>query len=633
MDTGRKEVPAFTGQITVFLSLILVLLVSVLCGILETARSHVLKFQMEIAMDSAMESVTAEYSTELFRRFGLLYCYDDGNMAGRIQNYLDRYGECGNWTPFTADSVQVTARICAADDGGAVFIQSAADYMRYGIVEELLEETDFYKRIAEQSQWVSQFMNRIGSWSEELFGLETLTAKLSDGLSTLKRETEGLHSIVNGWSDGMDVKGIQNQAAAVLKLLQDGIGRTQQYQSLSETLKRGFYSITDEFAEQREQLEEDFRQMVDQEITSVNSYIEESGGRYLQVMQVDSALKEKLGILEQLAGWAPPAQEETSQNRPQEQPQKQSLEQLAGLLGNLDFTQLLPVSENISGESGGARFLRTVRELKTKGILALVLDADEKLSERKMTDDIPSKRLTAALGPKSLKQITIRDAALFNEYLAAQFDCFTDEKDSNAYDLEYMIGNSDSDRENLAEAAGQLLLMREGLNLIYLYTDHAKRQRAEALAVGLVGFTGIGPLVAVVTFLILSAWAFAESVYDVRLLLAGGKVGLIKTAKDWHMTIEQIFRLREMKIEEGSGGLTYKWYLRILLLLKNRQQKAFRAMDVVEYHMRKSIPGFCIERCCAGFTAQIALSGRRIFKSPFLEKDRFWITKDLTAAY
>lgn len=633
MDTGRKEVPVFTGQITVFLSLILVLLVSVLCGVLETARSHVLKFQMEIAMDSAMESVTAEYSTELFRRFGLLYCYDDGDLAGRIQNYLDRYGECGSWTPFRADSVQVTARSCAVDDGGAVFIQSATDYMRYGIVEELLEETDFYKRIAEQSQWVSQFMNRIGSWSEELFGLETLTAKLSDGLSALKRETERLHSIVNGWSDGMDVKGIQNQAAAVLKLLQDGIGRTQQYQSLSETLKRGFSSITDEFAEQREQLEEDFRQMVDQEITSVNSYIEESGERYLQVMQVDSALQEKLDILEQLAGWTPPVQEETSQNRPQEQSQEQSLEQLAGLLGNLDFTQLLPVSENISGESGGARFLRTVKELKTKGILALVLDADEKLSERKMTDDIPSKRLTADMGQKSLKQITIRDAALFNEYLAAQFDSFTDREDETVYDLEYIIGNSNSDRENLAEAAGQLLLMREGLNLIYLYTDQAKRQQAEALAVGFVGFTGIGPLIAVVTFLILSAWAFAESVYDVRLLLAGEKVGLIKTAKDWHMTIEQIFRLREMKIEEGTGGLTYKWYLRILLLLKNRQQKAFRAMDAVEYHMRKSIPGFCIEQCCAGFTAQISLSGRQIFKSPFLETDRFWITKDLTAAY
>lgn len=100
----------------------------------------------------------------------------------------------------------------------------------------------------------------------------------------------------------MDAKGIQNQAATILKLLQDGIGRTQQYQSLSESLKRGFSSITDEFAVQREQLEEDFRQMVDQQITSVNSYIEESGERYLQVMQVDSALKEKLDILEQLAG-------------------------------------------------------------------------------------------------------------------------------------------------------------------------------------------------------------------------------------------------------------------------------------------------------------------------------------------
>lgn len=117
MDTGRKEVPVFQGQITIFLSLILVLLVSVLCGILETARSHVLKLQMEIAMDSAMESVTAEYSTELFRRFGLLYCYDDGNLPAGYKIIWIGMGNAAagpllRWTAYrlhTEDALLMTA--------------------------------------------------------------------------------------------------------------------------------------------------------------------------------------------------------------------------------------------------------------------------------------------------------------------------------------------------------------------------------------------------------------------------------------------------------------------------------------------------------------------------------------------
>ena len=142
--------------------------------------------------------------------------------------------------------------------------------------------------------------------------------------------------------------------------------------------------------------------------------------------------------------------------------------------------------------------------------------------------------------------------------------------------------------------------MREGLNLAYLYTDTAKRVEAEQIAGLICGAAGMPLLTPAATFLLLSGWALCESVGDVRMLLRGEKVLLFKTHESWRTSLTGL--LGGTLFADGSGdagGISYKTYLMALLLVRDRDDKRLRAMDVIEDRIRRTGKEFRFSRCIA----------------------------------
>ena len=79
----------------------------------------------------------------------------------------------------------------------------------------------------------------------------------------------------------------------------------------------------------------------------------------------------------------------------------------------------------------------------------------------------------------------------------------------------------------------------------------------------------------------LAAWAYAESLSDVRLLLDGQKVSLMKTQDQWHTDLLHL----ESSIsgtEKQEEGLDYEQYLRILMWKTRETVLTQRAMDLIE---------------------------------------------------
>ena len=78
-----------------------------------------------------------------------------------------------------------------------------------------------------------------------------------------------------------------------------------------------------------------------------------------------------------------------------------------------------------------------------------------------------------------------------------------------------------------------------------------------------------------------AAWAYAESLSDVRLLLDGQKVSLMKTQDQWHTDLLHL----ESSIsgtEKQEEGLDYEQYLRILMWKTRETVLTQRAMDLIE---------------------------------------------------
>ena len=146
-------------------------------------------------------------------------------------------------------------------------------------------------------------------------------------------------------------------------------------------------------------------------------------------------------------------------------------------------------SERKATASEEPKLLEAAKDWKGGGLLALLTD-ENTLSDRVLKGGpYPSE-----LSEPAAEGLASKAAAA--GYMTEHFGRYGSEGESEllVYEAEYILGGKASDRENLEYVAGRLTAVRTGLNFLYLMGDQAKRAEAEALAAGLVGFTGIAPL-------------------------------------------------------------------------------------------------------------------------------------------
>ena len=146
--------------------------------------------------------------------------------------------------------------------------------------------------------------------------------------------------------------------------------------------------------------------------------------------------------------------------------------------------------------------------------------------------------------------------------------------------------------------------------------DGKKQALAMEIAAAAVGFTGVPPLIQAVQIGILLAWSYIESILDVRCLLAGGSVPLVKQITDWKSDValgEEILKEKKEQTKSQKEGLDYREYLQILLLLVKEKTLVQRAMDVVEQNIRKIEPAFRMNHQIHGMQLEGLYSARPLF--------------------
>ncbi len=256
---------------------------------------------------------------------------------------------------------------------------------------------------------------------------------------------------------------------------------------------------------------------------------------------------------------------------------------------------------------------------RSSGVLNLVVEDPSQISAVKVS-------LNDYISHRSLMQGTgmCAEAAaisgepnelVFQAYLFEKYGYFGHELDKSLlkYQIEYLLAGKDTDWQNLEYVAKKLLRWREAANVLYILTDSAKVAEAEAMALALTAVCLCPELAEPVKYTILFAWAYVESLQDVKTLLAGGRVPIYKTAADWKTGINSIKNVRgSLTQDEGGRGLSYQDYLQIMLFLENKHTRTFRAMDVMEMDIRRT-PGnsrFCMDACFDTYQADLSVCSR-----------------------
>lgn len=247
--------------------------------------------------------------------------------------------------------------------------------------------------------------------------------------------------------------------------------------------------------------------------------------------------------------------------------------------------------------------IEKIKKLREIGVLALVLPDMSKLSAEELAvNTLPSFRnKQKGMGiMRAYSGSSRTEDVLFSEYILSHFPYYGEPKEEGiCCCAEYIFAGEKSDAENMKRVIKKLLSMREGLNLLSIYRDGKKSAQLDAYAMELAAAIALPQLQPAVKVVLASCWAFAESIQDVKILLAGGKIPMIKPAAAWQSDCRAMTKVIGMKAQtdKNQNGLSYRDYLLLLLISQNRKEQIGRTLDMVEYKIRQSAPEFHIDYC------------------------------------
>ncbi|MCC8044041.1 MAG: DUF5702 domain-containing protein [Clostridiales bacterium] len=364
------------------------------------------------------------------------------------------------------------------------------------------------------------------------------------------------------------------------------------------------------------------------EITGYALLTDDKGEAFYQ--QAVSYMKANVGViaLEELLKLADDTDEIEKKQEEYETSQDNSDGQLSELED--EKQEKLDVLESEAQESGEdtavsvqtvGNPLTEIAKLRKKSTLEIVT-WDKTISAKSITLKSQPSKSSLRKGNLSIEEehSGLISNVLFREYLARYFPNYENGASGAAldYQLEYILGGKAADQNNLKYVVNRLLLLREGMNYAYSVGNDVMNTQAGTLAVSLTGFLGIPALTTATKHALLLAWAYGESLVDVRILLDGGKVPLWKDENSWSLTRENLGRVTEVLKSGAKGkeeGLSYLDYLRVLLNMGSLSDQKMRALDLIQAQMRQEegMSGFQVQNCIVAVATSATYRCGQIF--------------------
>lgn len=341
------------------------------------------------------------------------------------------------------------------------------------------------------------------------------------------------------------------------------------------------------------------------------------------------AIQEDVGLtlLEDLKEWIKTVEEHRLNERDVMAEKQQAEEELADIR--------LEVSEKEWKTGELEKPTEALEALYSQGILATVVDNPQTLSNKAVVkDNLLTTRMEADLlnvGNMSMEETSeweeLTERFFFQEYLLEYMGRYGATKDISAldYQMEYLISGKDNDNDNLKAMANTLCFIRAAANASYLFADPEKCTEAELLGLALGTLICLPEAGSLFKTIILCGWVYAESVYDVKTILAGGRIPLLKNDASWHYSLDDALLGNIQTEATETEGLSYEDYLRIFMVLTDLDTLTGRAMDMVEADIRLTPgnAGFRLDGCYDGVEVYIRMESAYGYSCEMVRKKQY----------
>ena len=574
------------GSITIYFCFILVSVLLVVSIATESARVGIAQAECKTFTTMAGESVLAGYARQVFEDYGILLVWEKNSVEEEIEkslqaniNMADLEESGTNFLKTDVAEVEALEKNYITDNGGENFVRQVIRYMKYG---GFLEEVEAL---------VQAQKNEEGSSSKD-------GTKISPDM--VAKESQEVIDLATGLRKELkrfkDISELQEQFEETKKIFRRVRKKRQQGKKIAST-------VLNQLIEHINDLEFTIKNKKDHTsglLFSMEEYISKRDD-FVKKMNLEDTKKdfvdENLDLVKNVKDKLEKMKELSVSIDSDLTPEM--IEELSDdfkeIQKVLKLIEKIHLEETGKSEREESLYKKAKRFLKD-GALSFVIEDVSKVSEKTIPDsDLPSKEIDTK--SKSAKKIEIK--AMLAVYAGLQFGNYTKTKEDTClkYEVEYLIGGEDNDKDNLLNTAGKLLLTRNVVCLAYLLTDRQKMSEVEGIAVAVSTAFGLPFLEPIVKGVLVEAWSLAEAASDVKMLLDSKKVPLLKTGDNWNTDLESL----SGEEEEQKNGLTYLQYCELLILAQSGQKTVNRIMDLIQVNIQKRYQSaFSMKNCIAG---------------------------------
>lgn len=551
------------GSITIYLSLVLISVLLLVCIIIESTRINVVQTECKAFTHLASDSVLAGYARQVYKDYGILLVWEEKTLKEQLMEYIQANIEQADLN-LTETNIMAT-RIrdikirqvqYVGHNGGETFIAQILSYMKYAVTTKSVN-----KLINLYSQ-NNDYQER-NDTTEDM-----INVKENSDISIIVDE-------INNELCNMKNNNMNNQFVTERK-------RTKFLKQVNQIIE-----MIESYQEKREDIVKEYKEIQGNDYMDFNlNILEQIKNRIEKEELMDSSRFEEK--------WVDISKEI----------QKKIKELKVNVISEED-------KKNKGIYESAKRFLE-------RGILSMVIDDSSNISSAAISDsDLPSNKKTDKTD-LSCSAIDKAKVILYGGMKLGNY-CSIKNNTDLKYELEYIIAGKDTDHSNLATTVEQMAGIRNITTLAYILTDKDKMTKLSTIAASATTAIGLPFLEPVIKAVLVEAWALAEAIHDVKILMSGKKIDVIKNNKNWNTGIHNLI-CNETKGSEKKSAIDYKQFCYILLMKERMSKIAFRMMDLIQVNIKKNYnQSFKMNQCFSGFQIQAQYEAEPLFISmPFI---------------
>lgn len=551
------------GSITIYLSLVLISVLLLVSIVIESTRINVVQTECRAFTHLASDSVLAGYARQVYKDYGILLVWEEKTLKEQLMEYIQANIEQADLNLTTTNIMATRIRDIkirqvqyVEHNGGETFIEQILSYMKYSVTTESVNK-------------MINLYSQNNSYQEK--------SDTTESMINVKENSE-ISKIVDDINN--ELCNIKNN------------------------------NINNQFMTERKRTR--FLKKVNQVIEMIESYQvrRENFLKEYKAVQGTDYMDFNLNILEQI------------KNRIEKEELMDSSrldEKWAHISKEIQKTiKKLKVNVISEEDQKNKSIYESAKRFLERGILSMVIDDSSNISSAAISDsDLPSNKKT----DKTDLSCSAIDKAKVILYGGMKFGNYCSIKNNTdlKYELEYIIAGKDTDHSNLATTVEQMAGIRNITTLAYILTDKDKMTKLSTIAASATTAIGLPFLEPVIKAVLIEAWALAEAVHDVKILMSGKKIDIIKNKDNWNTGLHNLL-CKETKGSEKKTAINYQNFCYILLMKKRMTQIAFRMMDIIQVNIKKNYnQSFEMKQCFSGFHIQAQYETEPLFVSmPFI---------------